>query len=41
MTEEVIFDMLHECAYIGTPLARTILGPAQNIKSITKEDIQK
>merc|ERR1719310_2183836 len=30
MTEEVIFDMLHEAAYVGTPLARTILGPVQN-----------
>merc|ERR1719310_1184244 len=31
--EEVIFDMLHEAAFVGTPLARTILGPAQNIQS--------
>merc|ERR1719454_2265746 len=40
MTEEVIFDMLHECAYVGTPLARTILGPVENIKSISAEDIK-
>jgi len=40
ITEEVIFDMLHECAYVGTPLARTILGPAANIKSITADDIK-
>jgi len=41
MTEEVIFDMLHEVAYIGTPLARTILGPEANIKSISADDIKK
>jgi processing peptidase subunit beta len=40
ITEEVIFDMLHECAYVGTPLARTILGPVANIKSISAEDIK-
>jgi len=40
VTEEVIFDMLHECAFVGTPLARTILGPEENIKSITAEDIK-
>jgi processing peptidase subunit beta len=40
MTEEVIFDMLHEVAYIGTPLARTILGPEANIRSITTDDIK-
>jgi len=41
MTEEVIFDMLHEAAYVGTPLSRTILGPVANIKSISAEDIKK
>ena len=40
MTEEVIFDMLHEVAYVGTPLARTILGPVANIQSISAEDIK-
>ena len=40
ITEEVIFDMLHECAYVGTPLARTILGPVANIQSISAEDIK-
>ena len=34
MTEEVIFDMLHEVAYVGTPLARTILGPEANCASL-------
>ena len=37
--EEVIFDRLHEVAYVGTPLSRTILGPIENIKSLTGDDI--
>lgn len=37
--EEVVFDRLHEVAYVGTPLARTILGPEENIRSIQAEDI--
>ena len=40
ITEEVIFDMLHEAAYVGTPLARTILGPEKNIKAISADDIK-
>ena len=39
--EEVGFDRLHEVAYVGTPLARTILGPEENIKSISADDIVK
>ncbi|GMN42126.1 hypothetical protein TIFTF001_011358 [Ficus carica] len=39
-TEEVIFDHLHATAFQYTPLGRTILGPAQNIKTITKEHLQ-
>lgn len=39
--EEVVFDRLHEVAYVGTPLARTILGPVENIKSISADDIIK
>lgn len=38
--EEVIFDHLHATAFQHTALGRTILGPAANIKSITKENIQ-
>lgn len=30
--QEVTFDHLHATAYQGTPLGRTILGPADNIK---------
>lgn len=37
--EEVIFDHLHATAFQYTPLGRTILGPAENIKSITRDDI--
>ncbi|KAH7846392.1 hypothetical protein Vadar_013457 [Vaccinium darrowii] len=40
-TEEVVFDHLHATAFQYTPLGRTILGPAQNIKTITKEDLKK
>ncbi|TYI54546.1 hypothetical protein E1A91_D11G082400v1 [Gossypium mustelinum] len=35
-TEEVIFDHLHSTAFQYTPLGRTILGPADNVKTITK-----
>lgn len=39
-TEEVIFDHLHATAFQYTPLGRTILGPAENVKSITKSHLQ-
>jgi len=38
--QEVVFDHLHATAYQGTPLGRTILGPTQNIKSITAKDLR-
>merc|ERR1711863_251201 len=37
--QEVVFDHLHAVAYQGTPLGRTILGPAKNIKSINRDDL--
>merc|ERR1711972_531540 len=37
--QEVVFDHLHSVAYQGTPLGRTILGPAKNIKSINRNDL--
>ncbi|XP_051140850.1 probable mitochondrial-processing peptidase subunit beta, mitochondrial [Andrographis paniculata] len=40
-TEEVIFDHLHATAFQYTPLGRTILGPAENVKRIGKEHLQK
>jgi len=38
-TSEVIFDHLHAAAYQGTPLGRTILGPVENVKSITRDNL--
>ncbi|KAK8481682.1 hypothetical protein V6N11_043567 [Hibiscus sabdariffa] len=40
-TEEVIFDHLHSTAFQYTPLGRTILGPADNIRTIAKGDLEK
>ncbi|WOH07877.1 hypothetical protein DCAR_0727311 [Daucus carota subsp. sativus] len=39
--EEVVFDQLHATAFQHSPLGRPILGPVDNIKKITKGDIQK
>lgn len=39
--QEVVFDHLHAAAYQGTPLGQTILGPAQNIKTISRNDLQQ
>jgi len=38
-TEEVIFEQLHSVAFQETSYGQTILGPEQNIKSITKEQL--
>lgn len=38
--EEVILDHLHEAAFLGTGLARTILGPKENILSLKRNDLQ-
>lgn len=37
--EEVILDHLHETAFMGNGLGRTILGPEHNIKSLSKQDL--
>lgn len=37
--QEVVFDHLHTCAFQGTPLGMTILGPTANIKSITRDNL--
>ena len=34
---EAIFDRLHETAYQGTALGRTILGPEENIRRISQK----
>merc|ERR1712126_415803 len=39
--QEVVFDHLHAVAYQGTSLGRTILGPTQNIKSLTRGDLSE
>ena len=38
--EEVVFDHLHATAFQYSPLGRTILGTADNIKSMTQERIK-
>ena len=37
--EEVVFDHLHATAFMDQPLGRTILGPRENILSITRQDL--
>jgi processing peptidase subunit beta len=39
-SEEVIFDHLHATAFQYTSLGRPILGSADNVRSITKEDLE-
>jgi|TARA_B110000977_G_scaffold67286_1_gene91380 processing peptidase subunit beta len=37
--EEVLFDHLHATAFQHTGLGRTILGSAENVRSITRDDL--
>lgn len=37
--EEVIFDHLHATAFQFSPLGRTILGPADNIRALSRDDL--
>lgn len=37
--QEFVFDHLHATAFQGTPLGRTILGPKENIRSISRKDL--
>mmetsp|Transcript_661 Transcript_661/g.894 ORF Transcript_661/g.894 Transcript_661/m.894 type:complete len:476 (-) Transcript_661:348-1775(-) len=37
--EELVLDHLHATAFQGTGLGRTILGPEENIKSLSKADL--
>jgi processing peptidase subunit beta len=39
-SEEVIFDHLHATAFQYTSLGRTILGSADDVKSITKQSLE-
>ncbi|KAH9327117.1 hypothetical protein KI387_007295, partial [Taxus chinensis] len=40
-TEEVIFDHLHAAAFFQSPLGRTILGPAENIRTISRNNLHQ
>ncbi|CAK9004281.1 Mitochondrial-processing peptidase subunit beta (BeMPP1) (Beta-MPP) [Durusdinium trenchii] len=40
-TEEVIFDRLHLTAFHDSPLGYTILGPVENIQSITQQHLRE
>jgi mitochondrial-processing peptidase subunit beta len=37
--EEVILDELHSTAFMGTGLGRTILGPDENVRNLTRNDL--
>lgn len=37
--EELVLDHLHATAFQGTGLGRTILGPEENIRSLTRTDL--
>lgn len=38
--EEVLFDHLHAAAFPTHPLGDTILGPEENIHSISRRDLE-
>mmetsp|Transcript_30314 Transcript_30314/g.55316 ORF Transcript_30314/g.55316 Transcript_30314/m.55316 type:complete len:476 (+) Transcript_30314:74-1501(+) len=40
IVEEVIFDRLHLAAFNQSPLGFTILGPVENIQSLTQDDLR-
>lgn len=37
--EELVLDHLHETAFQGTGLGRTILGPEENIRKLSRDDL--
>ena len=37
--DDICYDKLAECAYKGTALARTILGPTENVLRFTRDDV--
>eukprot|EP00897_Mesotaenium_endlicherianum_P003888 jgi/Mesen1/3527/ME000197S02544 len=39
-TDEVLFDHLHATAFQHSPLGRTILGPAENIKKLSQANLR-
>lgn len=38
--QDVVFDYLHATAFQGTPLGQTVLGPRENIQSLTANDLK-
>eukprot|EP00878_Enallax_costatus_P045215 GHUV01054229.1.p1 GENE.GHUV01054229.1~~GHUV01054229.1.p1 ORF type:complete len:117 (-),score=22.10 GHUV01054229.1:178-528(-) len=38
-TSELVFDHLHATAFQFSPLGRTILGPEENIRNISRQDL--
>jgi hypothetical protein len=40
-TSELVFDHLHATAFQYSPLGRTILGPVENIKSLTRDQLSE
>lgn len=39
MADEVVFDHLHATAFQHSPLGRTILGPASNVRAMTRQHL--
>jgi processing peptidase subunit beta len=39
VAEEVVFDHLHATAFQFSPLGRTILGSAENVRTLTRGDL--
>ena len=39
--EELVLDHLHSTAFQGSGLGRTILGPEENIKSLSRDDLRE
>uniref|UniRef100_A0AAR2K8W5 Mitochondrial-processing peptidase subunit beta n=1 Tax=Pygocentrus nattereri TaxID=42514 RepID=A0AAR2K8W5_PYGNA len=37
--QDVCLDLLHATAYQGTPLAQSVLGPSQNARTLTRQDL--
>lgn len=36
---ELVFDKLHQMAFRGTSLGRSIIGPEENVRNLTKDDL--
>ncbi|KAM8868124.1 cytochrome b-c1 complex subunit 1, mitochondrial [Synchiropus picturatus] len=37
--QEVCLDLLHATAFQGTPLGQSVLGPTNNVRSLTRQDL--